>query len=177
MGLNNRDFLECAYSTILNRDADEAGLAHYTERLRAGHPRLAILSTLYTSAEARAASVRIPWLSRAIFLYKFTDLPVLRLIRRASEGRDWRFEFEHRLSVVENSVAALGSASATQHGNLAELVATLRMIANQAKAGASDLSETNPDVDLSSQTLVAKRIHKELLDAIESARNSGLDFN
>jgi len=176
MRLNNRDFVECAYLTILNRAADQAGLVHYMERLRAGHPRLAILSALYASAEARESMVRIPWLGRAIFLYRLTDLPVIRLFRTAVQGRDWRFEYEHRLSVLEHAVASLGSPTTSRLPDLGELLVTLREITAKAAADES-ADEKKTDAGLSGQTLVAKRVYKELLDALESAGKSPLDCN
>jgi Domain of unknown function (DUF4214) len=170
MALDYEHFVQCAFLTILNRPVDPDALEHYVERLKAGHPKLAILSVLYESDEARAANVRIPWMSKAIRRYKLTNIPVVRLAFM-SDRRDVRLEFEHRLHSVEKKMALLTSQTAALVAELAELSTAIRHIAKPPEAGSQHL--VAPDYlgdELSGESLVATRVYKALSDAIADIR-------
>ena len=163
-------FVECAYLTILNRPADSDALEHYVERLRAGHPKLAILTALYRSDEARAANVRIPWMRKAILRYKFTSLPLVRLAFM-SDRRDVRLQFEHRLHVMEKKVALLTTQSDALVTELAELSGALRHAAKPSEKSRQHIAATdNLGDELRGESLVAKRVYKALSDAIADER-------
>jgi len=166
LALDYDHFVECAYLTILNRPADTDALEHYVERLRAGHSKLAILSALYGSDEARAANVRIPWLRNAIRRSKFANLPLVRLAFN-SDRRDVRLQFEHRLHVVEKQLALLTTQSAALVRNLGEISGALRHIAKASEATRQQITASdNSSEVLSSESLVARRVYQALSDAI-----------
>lgn len=50
---HDADFVRCAYVTVLGRQPDPGGEAHYTNKIRRGHPKMQILSYLRRSAEGR----------------------------------------------------------------------------------------------------------------------------
>lgn len=113
--LADRDFVECCYLTIFNRVADSEGLTHYTQRLRAGDPRVEVLSALYQSNEARSKGVDIPWISKAIeeHVQKRKMRGVLRrFVRRILSIK--RFNSQHELDrITEDRMNGLESQTAT----------------------------------------------------------------
>lgn len=66
LALYDSDFVRTAYQTILGREADIAGLAHFTERLRNGAAKIDILGGIRNSEEGRRVAYDLPWLDRAI---------------------------------------------------------------------------------------------------------------
>lgn len=77
LAMNDVQFLECAYFTLLKRAPDFEGLNYYLRRLRSGTPKIHILGQLLDSDEARASGGDLPGLRRAVRLYKFTRLPLV----------------------------------------------------------------------------------------------------
>ena len=164
-------FVECAYLTILNRPADSEALAHYVQRLRAGHSKLAILSALYSSEEARAGNVQIPWMRGAILRYKLTRLPLVRIAFNMADNRDFRLEYEHRLHVLESQVAQLASQSSRLAAELAELTGAVRHFIPPTEASVQPLAEKDElENQLSDKSVVAKRVYRTLSDAIMDDR-------
>jgi len=170
MSLDYDHFVQCAFLTILNRPADSDALEHYVERLKAGHPKLAILSALYKSEEARAANVRIPWMRNALRRYKLTSIPVVRLAFM-SDRRDVRLEFEHRLHAVEKKVVLLTAQTAALVAELAELSGALRRITPPETRGEYVAAPDNLDDELRGESLAARRMYKALSDAIADERD------
>ena len=164
LALDYEEFVECAYLTILNRSADSDGLAHFVERLRVGHPKLAILSAMYGSEEARSANVRIPWMQGAILRYKLTRLPLIKLVFDRANHSAILLDFEHRLHVLEHKVATLSSETAAplrKSDEVAHAVSpsTTGAVASEAKEQA-----------LSGMSPVTKRMYNELVEAISEER-------
>jgi FkbM family methyltransferase len=87
LSLDHEEFVECAYLTILNRAADPGGLSHYVSQLRAGHPKISVLSALYGSDEARSARICIPWMSGAILRHNIARFPLIRVAFRLLGNR------------------------------------------------------------------------------------------
>jgi SAM-dependent methyltransferase len=63
--LDGETFVRAAYATVLDRLPDSAGLKHYVEELRAGVPKLTIVSNMRNSDEGRRANRSIPGYRRA----------------------------------------------------------------------------------------------------------------
>ena len=77
--LLNRDgfaFVGEAYHVLLRREPDVEGLHYYSERLRAGAPKLQILEELSNSQEGRSVNCQVQGLRGAIRLHRLTRLPV-----------------------------------------------------------------------------------------------------
>jgi hypothetical protein len=161
LALDYEEFVECAYLTILNRSADSDGLAHFVERLRVGHPKLAILGALYGSEEARSANVRIGWLQGAILRHKLTRLPLIKLFFDRANHSAILLEFEHRIHVLEKQVATLSSETAATLKNPDELARSVT-----TGSGASEEEEQA----LSGKSPVTKRMYNELVEAISEER-------
>lgn len=66
MALDGRSFVESAYRTLLQRDADESGLTFYTAELESGSGKLSVLGALSASAEGRARGVMLDGLAEAL---------------------------------------------------------------------------------------------------------------
>jgi hypothetical protein len=62
----DRNFIFSAYQTLLARDPDEQGLAHYLLRLRRGQSKIEILSALLDSPEYRGREAHLRALQRAL---------------------------------------------------------------------------------------------------------------
>jgi prefoldin subunit 5 len=60
------DFVRCAYVTVLGRQPDSGGEAHYADRLRRGRPKTEVLWNLRRSPEARRHDPGIAGLDRAL---------------------------------------------------------------------------------------------------------------
>jgi hypothetical protein len=66
LSLDDADFLVAAYRTVLGRDPDAEGLAHYRAALERGRPRLQVLWTLRASPEGRDRELSVPGLDEAL---------------------------------------------------------------------------------------------------------------
>ena len=173
VGLQNDEFVKCAYITIFNRAPDADGLAHYLQRLQNGHPKIEILGSLYASDEARAAEVQIPWLRRAIFRHKLAGLPLVRIVRRLFTNRDRQLQFERRLGALERQLISLSQQSVANFGELSVLTMSLRRLIDSGEREMHTSSSTPyGEAVLFGKSLVAKRIFRELSDAIDEANRT-----
>ncbi|WP_080401692.1 DUF4214 domain-containing protein [Burkholderia cenocepacia] len=66
LGLDDEAFILAAYRTVLGREADQEGHEYYLRRIRNGIGKLHILGQLRNSKEARARSIDLSGLDRAI---------------------------------------------------------------------------------------------------------------
>jgi hypothetical protein len=151
----DRQFVECAYLTLLKREPDPQGLSFYLERLRGGEAKLQILSELYSSAEAREAGADLPWLHGAMRRQRLTRLPVVGVVLKSFINRESKSELASRLRVLEQKVFLLEQ--------LAEDPENFRR--GQRAPGSlfrSDAHDAAPD--LSGMPMAAKRIFRELSD-------------
>jgi hypothetical protein len=171
LSLDFEEFVECAYLTILNRPADADGLAHFVERLRVGHPKVAILSALYGSEEARSAKVKIPWMQGAILRHKLTRLPLVRFAFNRANHSAIILQFEHRIHVLERQMAALSSETATRLMELEQLSRGVGLSQRLANADISaTASDKNARLEISDKSALAKRVYNALIDATAEER-------
>jgi hypothetical protein len=171
LALDFEEFVECAYLTILNRPADADGLGHFVERLRVGHPKIAILSALYGSEEARAANVRIPWMQGAILRHKLTRLPIIKLAFNRANHNAIILQFEHRIHVLERKVAVLSSQTAAQFMELDRLVGGVGLSAGPTNMDVSPTAlEKDARKEMSDKSALAKRVYNALVEAISEER-------
>jgi hypothetical protein len=172
LALDYDHFVECAFLTILNRSADSDALEHYVERLKAGHSKIAILSALYKSDEARSANVQVPWIRNAILRYKLTNIPLVRLAF-IWDRRDVRLEFEHRLHAMEKKVGLLMTQTAALVNQLTELSGSISRVAKPTESVNQPPTPSDNLVDeLRGQSLVARRAYEALSDAIADERGN-----
>ncbi|MCA3777349.1 MAG: glycosyltransferase [Burkholderia sp.] len=67
---DGEDFVRNAYLSLLRREPDEGGRAHYLERLNSGVPKERILAELYLSAEGRQKGVRVDGMDDVVATYQ-----------------------------------------------------------------------------------------------------------
>ncbi len=80
--LDGRAFVDAAYQTLLQRDADESGLAFYTAELESGVDKVSVLAALANSAEGRARAVSLEGLAAVITPSQARGLSTLRRFLR-----------------------------------------------------------------------------------------------
>lgn len=137
MELHDREFVDCAYWTLLGRAADLDGLAHYRGHLRRGTPKAQLLWHLARSGEGQAHGASLPGLKAVFRLYRRARLPLFGWFfvlvgqaegtsraarrRRALENSIWAVEQDlnrrfDRIEARMEELMAAGPASA-RHGN------------------------------------------------------------
>ena len=83
LALDGLSFIEAAYRTILDRSADDVGIAHFTQEMAAGTSKIVLLGRLRRSAEGRAAARPIPGLGRRYLAQRLYRVPVLGVVVQA----------------------------------------------------------------------------------------------
>ena len=71
------EFIEHAYSVLLGRSPDSAGLTGQIRLLESGRSKIEILGNLRFSGEGRAVGVRVPWLLPRYLLAKAMRIPLI----------------------------------------------------------------------------------------------------
>jgi hypothetical protein len=66
LALEGREFVEHAYATLLQRPADDSGLAFYAAELERGGAKAEVLRALSDSPEGRARAVRLDGLAELV---------------------------------------------------------------------------------------------------------------
>ena len=74
---HDRDFIRCAYLTLVKREPDDSGMAFYSRRLRSGVAKVQILAEMYASDEARGKGAHLPGLDRAMSRLRLARLPLI----------------------------------------------------------------------------------------------------
>lgn len=132
LALDGRAFIECAYTTLLQRRPDRTGLAYYFGRLVSGYPKIHLLAQIANSKEGHAAAAQLPGLREAIDAYRRRNAPLLgALIGDAGETND---ALSRRLRATEQALAALerrGSAGSAASGRS---IADMRQINDEVVA-------------------------------------------
>jgi hypothetical protein len=150
-------FIQCAYLTVLKREPDPQGFDHYVGRLRDGEAKLQILSELYSSSEARESGASLPWLLAAMGRHKLARLPVVGIVLKFVINRGSKSDFANRLRILEQKEFLLE-----------QLVEDFRKFVEQ-HGPASNTHTRDIEPDLSGMSTVAKRIFRELSDAVGGA--------
>ena len=171
LALDFEEFVECAYLTILNRPADADGLAHFVERLRVGHPKIAILSALYGSEEARSDNVKIPWMRGAILRHKLTRLPLIKHAFNRVNHNVIMLQFEHRIHLLEHQVAKLTNQAAARLIELDQQTSGAGPSNGATKASVSTApSGKKAREEMADKSELAKRVYNALVDATMEER-------
>lgn len=108
------DFVRCAYVTVLGRQPDDAGEAHYTDRLRHGRSKMEVLRDLRRSPEGSKHDPGIAGLDRALKRAHWGRYPVLQLFvpkwwERPSHRSAGHMQHTPNLSVVTDQLDALSA--------------------------------------------------------------------
>ena len=128
LGHHGRQFVECAYLTLLNRQPDPGGMLYYLQRLRSGAPKLQILRELYTSDEGRMSGADLPWLRKITRWQTFSRIPLIGRIPKFFISRQGAVGVETQLRIVEQQVFWLEELFASQLAPLKESSAEFRSL-------------------------------------------------
>lgn len=109
LGLADQEFVECAYWTILGREADPQGLAHYTARLRLGDHRMQVAAALRRSHEGRSRPEPVRGLDRTIAIEGIYRLPVLGTLLALVFGAESNSRRARRHRRIENVLWRISS--------------------------------------------------------------------
>jgi glycosyltransferase involved in cell wall biosynthesis len=88
MALEGRDFIICAYQTLLGRVPDAAGVTYNLGLLRAGMSKIQILAQLRLSAECKAHGADLRGLDAAIRRHRRGKLPIFGRLFQLIDGAD-----------------------------------------------------------------------------------------
>ena len=116
LSLSDRDFVENAYRALLRRAPDEAGMAHYLERLRDGRSsKVEVLAGLRWSPEGEKEGVHVDGLLAPFLLQKWRRKPWVGPVL------GW-FQSFMRLSRVSDRQSVLDAAQAREAQELGRIV-------------------------------------------------------
>ncbi len=83
LGFHGEDFVRNAYRVLLDREPDEAGVAHHMDRLASGRfNKIDVLSSLHSSPEGSKSQVRLSGLSLPVTVRRLGRLPVVGYVVR-----------------------------------------------------------------------------------------------
>jgi FkbM family methyltransferase len=132
---HDRDFVRCAYVTLLGRQPDMAGEADYVRRLRSGVHKLTIIRDLRRSDEGQSHDPGIAGLDKALRRHRNATRPVVGALVRLVTGREGNSVVETRLRMLANDV---GSLRGEMRRGFAELAGRVDWNAERAVTMGSD---------------------------------------
>jgi hypothetical protein len=157
--LDDDEFVQSAYLTILEREADPSGHRHYLERVREGSSKLEILCDLYASDEARAKGIELAWMGVPMRRRKLSRLPLVGVLYRASAK-------ERRLQILEQSVSSLRRQYESLEHETHRLEKNLAELAQHGNLLSPAVNTANHlDADLVGASASARRIYQSLQGA------------
>jgi FkbM family methyltransferase len=130
---HDRQFVQCAYQSLLRREPDPDGLDYYVHRLRAGAPKIQILSEIYASDEAKSVSVDLPGLRRAIRREKRLRWPLIGFIFKSVSDVEGNSAVETRLRIIEQQVFALAQHFESHSAQIGQMIESVSEILQQKR--------------------------------------------
>ena len=83
LGFHGEDFVRNAYRVLLDREPDEAGVAHHMDQLASGRfNKIDVLSSLHSSPEGSKSQVKLSGLSLPVTVRRLGRLPVIGYVVR-----------------------------------------------------------------------------------------------
>ncbi|HVF38103.1 MAG TPA: FkbM family methyltransferase [Sphingomicrobium sp.] len=128
------EFVRCAYVTILGRQPDPEGEAHYTERVRQGHSKMDVLWQLRRSDEAWSHDPGIAGLDRALRTAARMKTPVLGRIVRLFSKAPYRELADNPERAVANALEVMLQWHAQTLNEMRDLTATLQQSRDELAA-------------------------------------------
>lgn len=156
MELHDREFVECAYWTLLGRPADLDGLAHYRRHLRKGTPKAHLLWQLTRSDEGQAHGAILPGLEAVFRCYRRARLPLVGWLFVLFGHAEGKSRAARRCRALENSVWAVEQ----------DLNRRLARIETQIEKLATGPASSQEDIELPFADQCVTRRARELLDAL-----------
>ena len=105
--LHDRQFIECAYQTLLGREPDPEGLDYFLGRLRRGVSKLSILADLRLSPESKECCIEVPGLDAAIKGYRKRKFPLIGRMFKLFNGVEGESTTERMIRSFENQMFLL----------------------------------------------------------------------
>ena len=118
LALDDIDFIDCAYKTLLRRAPDAVGAAHYLQLVRSGLAKIGIVSRLCFSAEGRKRLPSLSGLKRALLRYWLATNWLTGWLYRPIAQAEGETPLERRLRVIENTLMRMADERAGESGDL-----------------------------------------------------------
>src|SRR5690348_3670826 len=144
---HGEDFVRNAYLTLLGREPDGPGMAHYMEQLASGHfNKVDVLASLHLSPEGRGTRVKLEGLSLPVAVRRLGRIPVLGYFVRIAVGiarlprlvqHQNRFEFytwSQQRSIVTQQNQQYGELRDSLQQISAQLLEMMQRAAEQQQA-------------------------------------------
>jgi FkbM family methyltransferase len=169
--LQEDDFIECAYRTILRREPDAEGENHFRSMLQQGKSRFLILQHLYFSDEAKQINVSLPWLKRALRRDQLSHTPIIGWLMALFPRTSSRIDIETRLQALEQQVLIIGRQLAMTDRSAASSESDSERPGHALPSRSAPSRHVGDDEpDLSAMPVVARRIYRELVKATAEAQ-------
>lgn len=168
-------FVHCAYKTIFNRLPDEEGLKFYSERLLTGVSKLAILSEMLDSDEAKGSVVSCVGLKKRIKQYRIVTQPYLGKLFKFFVDVEGDSAVEIKLRELERALAEqrIKSAEAqTGHHNIFSMVLT-QLAGLTMKLSKLDLPDAKQPENLGQTTVTS--LEHSLHESLPLVKSSNID--
>jgi hypothetical protein len=107
LALDDLEFVNCAYRTLLGREPDPSGREYYLRILRSGAAKMRLVSKLCSSPEGRRAGANLPGLRAATWRYRLAAIPVIGWCYRRFRQVEGNSPIECRLRAIENALSRL----------------------------------------------------------------------
>lgn len=152
LAYHDRQFIECAYLTLLNRLPDSVGYVYYLDRLHAGVSKIHILGQLLDSSETRANSIQLPSLRSSVKWQKLARFPLIGSIFKHLFRVDGDSAFEIRLRIIEQQICLSNQNTDSHFDHHEQTLTDLRkLIAQQDKRNLTTLEHIEQQVFISNQ--------------------------
>jgi Domain of unknown function (DUF4214) len=136
--LDDVDFIDCAYKTLLGRAPDATGLRNYLQLLRSGASKMRVVARICFSTEGRRRFPALPGLKRAIFQYAMARFWLTGWWFRPIAQVEGDTPVECRLRVIENNLMRMTEDREREAGDLDssadDVAALLRVLSNRSGA-------------------------------------------
>ncbi|WP_429565511.1 FkbM family methyltransferase [Paraburkholderia sp. MM6662-R1] len=147
LALHDRQFVLCAYQTLLGRSPDPEGLSYYVGRLRAGNSKIGLLKQLRLSSEGQAHAAKLPGLDAAIRRQKKGQIPLVGRLFRLLGGVESNHPTQRKLRVIENQLFALSHQSDCRFNQMeAALTGLHQLVIEQSQAVIADPCRPPPAI-------------------------------
>jgi FkbM family methyltransferase len=144
LAYDDREFVCCAYRTLLDREPDAEGMRYYLFRVRKGIAKLHILKQLRTSPECEGRVIDLPGLDRAIQRYQSGRIPLVGWMFRLINGTEEDRSIECKLRSIENQLLVLSDESFRRFNQIELALSELRnVVVQQTQASSQELTGKN----------------------------------
>lgn len=142
LALNDYEFIQCAYISILNREPDSEGASYYMNRLESGFSKTRILCQIYSSKENANTKAQSLDISREVYIYTQSEKPLIgwfiKIFRPNIESDN---QIERRLRSIEIKINSLTKNILNTLNNIANAEMVNNLIPDDVVLEPPSLSE------------------------------------